>query len=132
MNGQSITSRGFIALVLILQFVPLVMAPPALLQAFSTQTWFGFGLAAMALVAVLVILGLRTREVWPWYLLAFCHGFNVISRILMLWQNTILEKGKGIDVAYLLIIVAAIVLSTLFLWYNELPDVRTRLAREAR
>ncbi len=129
MQRQTITSRGFIILVLILQFIPLVLFPPDQLAGLTEATWLGISLAIMALVSVLALLVGRVRSIWPWNLLSFSHGFNIISRLLMLWPNVV--NAGGANGLYLVIAAVAMVLSVLFLWYNEVPDVRTRLAREA-
>lgn len=128
MESRTITSRGFVILVLILQFVPLVLFPPDLLASFSEGIWLGLSLAVMALVAVVGLLSGRVQSLWPWYLLSFSHGFNIIGRLMLVWPAAT-SSSSGADVTYLIITVVAILLSLAFLWYNELPDVRTRLAR---
>lgn len=128
MDTRTITTRGFIILVLILQFVPLVLYPPDLLARFSEGIWLGFSLAVMALVAVGGLLSGRVRTLWPWYLLGFCHGFNVIGRLMLVWPAAT-GPSSAANVLYLVVTAVACLLSVAFLWYNELPDVRTRLAR---
>ena len=128
MDSRTITSRGFIILVLILQFVPLVLYPPDLLARFSEGTWLGLSVAVMALFAVIGLLSGRVQSLWPWYLLSFCHGFNIIGRLMLVWPAAT-SDSSGTNTLYLIITIVAILLSLAFLWYNELPDVRTRLAR---
>lgn len=128
MDSRTITSRGFIILVLILQFVPLVLYPPDLLARFSEGTWLGLSVAVMALIAVIGLLSGRVQSLWPWYLLSFCHGFNIIGRLMLVWPAAT-SDSSGTNTLYLIITIVAILLSLAFLWYNELPDVRTRLAR---
>ena len=128
MESRTLTTRGFITLVLVLQFVPLVLYPPSMLAAFDEGVWLGFSLAVMALIAVLTLLSGRARNLWPWYLLGFCHGFNIIGRLMTVWPNVTTSAGAA-NTLYLLLTALAMVLSAGFLWYNELPDVRTRLAR---
>ena len=128
MESRTLTSRGFIILVLVLQFVPLVLFPPDLLARFSEGTWLGWSLAVMALIAVVGLLSGRVQSLWPWYLLSFCHGFNIIGRLMLVWPGATGGTGET-NTLYLVLTIVAMILSLAFLWYNELPDVRTRLAR---
>lgn len=113
---------------LILQFVPLVLYPPDLLARFSEGTWLGLSVAVMALIAVIGLVSGRVQSLWPWYLLSFCHGFNIIGRLMLVWPAAT-SDSSGANTLYLIVTIVAILLSLAFLWYNELPDVRTRLAR---
>jgi len=70
--------------------------------------------------------------VWPWDLIAFSHGFNIISRIMMLWPHAthVVNKVSVLNVPYIVLTFVAIALSAAMLWYSELPDVRMRLLQE--
>ena len=127
-----IAHRKVIVAVLILQLVPLVLFPGA---SFSTKTqewWLPVLLAVLVLVADFELIIRRSTNVWPWYLISFSQGFNIISRLMMLWPHATKTFG-GATVAnlpYIVLTLAAMGLSVLLLWYTELPEVRLGLVRE--
>ena len=62
---------------------------------------------------------------------SFSQGFNIISRLMMLWPHATKTVG-GATVAnmpYILLTFVAIGLSVFLLWYSELPEVRVGLLR---
>ena len=129
---RTIAGRWFITAALVLQLVPLVLFPP---ESFSTKTqewWLPVLLAILVLWADVELLVRRSDQLWPWYLMSFSQGFNVISRIMMIWPHATMTVNK-VDVLngpYILITFVAIALSVFCLWYMEQPDVRLGLLRE--
>jgi Ni,Fe-hydrogenase I cytochrome b subunit len=75
----------------------------------------------------------QQRDVmWPWYLISFSQGFNLISRLMMIMPHATMNDN-GVQVAnipYLVLTVIAMILSGFLLWYSELPDVRMVVLRE--
>jgi hypothetical protein len=85
-------------------------------------------------ISLVQILIRRTIVAWPWYLLSFAQGFNIISRIMMLFAHaTITQEGGALyaNVPYLAIAFIAMLLSAFEIWYCELPEVHQRLASKA-
>jgi len=131
MAHRSIASRGTIVAILILQIIPLVLFP---LQSFSTDSqewWLPVLLAIMVVIADLQLILRRSTQLWPWHLFSFAHGFNIISRLMMLWSHATryVNGVMGINVPYLTLTCLAMAFSAILLWYLELPDVRIGLIR---
>jgi heme/copper-type cytochrome/quinol oxidase subunit 4 len=98
----------------------------------SQEWWLPVLLAVIAIIAVIQLVFRQSVEAWPWYLVSFCHGFNIISRLMMLMPHaTRNESGVQVfNTAYVVLMAASVMLSALVLWYVELPDVRQGLLRE--
>jgi hypothetical protein len=86
-------------------------------------------LAVMVMVADVELIVRRTTQVRPWNLLLFAQGFNIISRLMMLWGHATLTVGRAtvLNVPYIALTLAAMAMSAWLLWYLELPEVRLRL-----
>jgi len=128
MRHRALAARGIITLVLILQFIPLVLFPPESFSPTTQEWWLPILLAVMILIADVELIGRRSTASWPWDLVAFAQGFNVISRLMMLWPHATFPAG-GVNVPYILMSLLAMVLSAFLLWYTALPDVRLGLIR---
>lgn len=131
MLRQWIVQPKVIVAILFLQLIPLVLFP---LEAFSATTqewWLPVILAVLALVGVIQLLR-RAVVLWPWHLVGFAQGFNIISRLMMLMPHA--TRGQGADQMlngpYLLLTTLAIILSLFLLWYTELPEVRMGLLQK--
>jgi hypothetical protein len=132
MQRRALASRGMIILVLILQFVPLVLFPPESFAPTTQEWWLPVLLAVMVLWADIELIVWRSDQTWPWYLMSFAQGFNIISRIMMLWPHVTRVVGQAtvLNVPYVILTFVAMALSAFLLWYTELPDVRLGLVRE--
>lgn len=131
MDRAGLVRPGMIRGALLLQPVPLLLFPPESFSAQSQQWWLPVLLAMMVAVADAQLLWRRSHQVWPWQLLAFAQGFNIISRLMMVWPHATLIVG-GVTVfntPYVLLSLLAMALSALSLWYLELPEVRQGLMR---
>ena len=131
MQRRALFRPGVIILVLILQFIPLLLFPASSFAP-TTQEWLlPAMLALMALVAVVQFVVRRSPAVWPWVLIAFAQGFNIISRVMMLWSHAVLpgEGATTVNWPYLVMTFLAMGLSAFFLWYFEKPEVRMGLLR---
>jgi hypothetical protein len=104
----------------------LVLFPPESFSANSQEWWLPILMAAMILAAVLELLARRSRKVWPWHLMIFAQGFNIISRIMMMWAHATTTSGgaTALNLPYLGLTLVAMAWSAALLWYLELPDVR--------
>ncbi len=126
-----LTRRGAIIGILFFQVVPLLLFPPTAFSPNSQEWWLPALLAALVLIADAEVVGRRSLQLWPWHLMIFSQGFNIISRLMMVWSHATLIVG-GATVAnlpYLLATAAAMTLSVLLLWYLELPAIRMGLLR---
>jgi hypothetical protein len=132
MQRRPIAARRVIVPVLVLQPIPLLMFPPASFASSSQEWWLPVLLATMVLVADIELLVRRGHAIWPWHLMIFAQGFNIISRIMMVWAHAT-KTDAGISVLnlpYLLLTFAAMACSAVLLWYLELPDVRLGATQE--
>jgi hypothetical protein len=131
MMRQALVKPTSIKTILLLQFIPLILFPPSAFSLASQEWWLPVLLAILAIVAV-VQLFRHSYALWPWYLVGFAQGFNIISRLMMLMPHATLNEGGQIiyDIPYIGLTLLAIVLSGVLLWYTELPEVRLGLIRD--
>jgi hypothetical protein len=121
-----LTGTGVITVFLILQIIPLLLFPSASFAPTSQEWWLPALLAIMVIVADVQIMVQRTPNLDPWYLVAFSQGFNIISRLMMIWSHAVITVNK-VDTAnwpYIILSIVSIVMSIFLLWYTEKPDVR--------
>jgi zinc transporter ZupT len=69
---------------------------------------------------------------WPWYLVSFAQGFNIISRLMMIMPHATRNQdgAQVFNTSYVILTLISMLLSSFFLWYTELPDVRMGLLRK--
>jgi hypothetical protein len=129
---KTITSPNFIRTILILQFIPLIMFPPSSYLATSQEWWLPLVLAVLVIVGVIELIFRSSPAVWPWLLISFAQGFNIISRLMMLMPHSFYnESGQQLfNTGYVVMTLLSIALSGLLLWYTELPEVRLGLLRK--
>ena len=129
---QSLAKPNIITLILFLQFIPLVLFPLASFGGNTQEWWLPVLLAILVILAVYQLVVRHTIAQWPWYVVAFAQGFNIISRLMMIMPHATVNQA-GVQVAnylYLVLTVVSMLLSIFYLWYTELPDVRSGLLRE--
>ena len=106
---------------LLLQPVPLLLFPPALLA------------DALPLIAIVVAVmwGLGwmvwRRRTWALTLSIFIQGLNVIIRVMMLLSNAVSASGD-VNLGFIVTSVLAIVVSWLFLYRLDNQDLRAAMA----
>ena len=132
MRHWAIASQAVIIPVLILQLIPLVLFPPESFSPNTQEWWLPVLLAVLVLLADFTLIVRRSTQLWPWYLISFSQGFNIISRLMMLWPHATKTVGGATvaNVPYIALTFIAIGLPALLLWYTELPEVRLGLVRE--
>lgn len=115
---------------LCLQVVPLILFPPSSWTLATQEWWLPVLLTALVVIALVQILSRRSRSPAPWYILSFAQGFNIISRLMMLLPRSTVTQGDAqrFNGLYVLLTVAAMILSTFEIWFTDLPEVRNRLA----
>ncbi len=106
---------------LLLQPLPLLLFPPALLA------------DALPLIAIVVAVmwGLSwmvwRKRTWALTLSIFIQGLNVIIRVMMLLSNAVSASGE-VNLGFIVTSVLAIVLSWLFLLRLDNQDLRAAMA----
>ncbi|HWR65536.1 MAG TPA: hypothetical protein VN364_05415, partial [Bellilinea sp.] len=118
-----------VAILLFVQILPLMIFPLEIFNSSSQQWWLPLLLTILALFAVVKIVFQRTTELWPWYLVSFSQGFNIISRLMMLMPHATKNAGgvQVADFAYLITNIVAIIISFGYIIFSELPEVRLSL-----
>ena len=118
-----------IPIMLCVQVVPLLIFPASSYSLKSQEWWLPVLLTFFVLIGLVQLLIRRTSAAWPWYLLSFAQGFNIISRLMMLMPHAtkIVDKVQRFNLEYVAIAAASMLVSAFEIWYIELPEVRTRL-----
>jgi hypothetical protein len=129
MLRKILSARGVIPVIMCLQIVPLLIFPPSSYSGRSQEWWLPALLTFLVIIALVQILIRKTRAPWPWYLVSFAQGVNIISRLMMFMPHATKNDG-GVQVfnsQYVIIAIISMVLSAIEIWYNELPEVRRKL-----
>lgn len=121
MNKALLGNKKFLYVLLILQVIPLLLFPPSIFKP-TTQTWW-----LPALLVVFALIGTiqifrQARVPWSLYLISFAHGFNIISRLMMLLPQS--TAGASTDQLYFILSIVALIGSAFYLWLMEVPRVR--------
>lgn len=129
MLRKTLAQPTAVTLLLIVQFIPIMLFPLDIFQLTSQQWWLPAILTLLALFATIKITVQRTSELWPWYLISFSQGFNIISRLMMLMPHATKNVGgvQLIDWPYVITSIVSILISAGYIIYAELPDVRLSL-----
>ena len=130
---KALTGPGVIIALLFTQFIPLVLFPADSFSPTSQVWWLPIMLAVMVLVADFALVVRRSISVGPWYLISFVQGFNIISRLMMVWPHATQDVGgqTAFYGLYVGLTIISLLWSVFLLWYFELPEVRNGLLREA-
>jgi hypothetical protein len=131
MSHRTIANRGFIVIVLILQVIPLMLFPAASFSPNSQEWWLPVLLAILIIVGDLQLILWRSTQVGPWHLLEFAHGFNIISRLMMLWPHAtrFVDGHMAMNTPYVSLSCLSMAISGILLIYLELPEVRIGMVR---
>jgi len=105
---------------LFLQFIPLLIFPPALLA----------GALVFVAIVVAVALGLAIMvwrgRTWALTMSIFLQGLNVIVRVMMLLPRA-MSQTETVDVAFIITSVLAIAASWVFLYRFDRPELRAAM-----
>jgi cytochrome bd-type quinol oxidase subunit 2 len=128
---RSLTSRISIAVILILQIVALLLFPSDSFASTTQEWWLPMLLVVMVLIADVELILRQSFKSWPWALISFAHGFNIISRLMLVWPHaTIPSDGATLfNAPYVVYTVISILMSGLVLAYMEWPEVRSGLLK---
>ncbi len=134
MRSRALTSQGAIIAVLLLQLISLVLLPADSFSLKTQEWWLSVLLSLMVLVADIQLILRRSTASWPWYLLSFAQGFNIISRLMLVWSHATTKVGNAWvpDWGYIVLSAVSMALSLFALLYMEMPEVRTGLLRKAQ
>jgi zinc transporter ZupT len=115
--------------ILCLQLVPLLIFPSSAYSPKSQEWWLPVLLCFLVILALVQLFFRKSQAAWPWYLLAFSQGFNIISRLMMLLPHATENAGgeQRFAADYFVISVIAMIVSAFEIWYCELPEVHNRV-----
>jgi hypothetical protein len=129
---QTLTKKPLVTFFLIAQLVPIVLFPAGSFSGASQEWWLPVLLAIMVIIADVELFFQRKDVKWPWLLIAFAQGFNIISRLLMMMPHATINVGglSIINTTYLVLTILSMAFSAFLLWYVELPEVRMLMLRD--
>jgi len=131
MIRKIVANKNALIIILVLQFIPLAFLPPESYNMATQEWWLPVLLAVMTLFAVLRLFIRYDDSSWPWTLISFAQGFNIISRLMMFMPHAskIVDGVYVINTSYIVISALSMLLSAFMLWYIELPEIRPLLSR---
>ncbi len=124
-----LSTRAMIPVVMCFQVIPLLIFPLSAYSVDQQDWWLPVLLTFLVVISLIQLLVRRSQAAWPWHLVSFAQGFNIISRIMMLLSHTTVnhEGTQVFNAPYFIVAVVAMLLSAMEIWYNELPEVRRNL-----
>jgi len=134
MLRKSISQPTVVSALLILQIIPLLLFPAESYSPSTQQFWLPVLLTILVVIAIVKIVIQKSPESWPWYLVSFSQGFNIISRLMMLMPHAS-NNVNGVqvaDIAYLLTNIIAMLASAFYIVFAEMPDVRLSLLSQKK
>jgi hypothetical protein len=129
MLRKMLSTRGVIPVVMCFQVIPLLVFPFSSYSVKSQEWWLPVLLTLLVLISLVQLLIRKTQAMWPWYLVSFAQGINIISRLMMLLPHAT-QNREGVqdfNPVYVIVAVAAMLFSAFEIWYNDLPEVRRNL-----
>ncbi len=131
MRRSFLTQPVIIIAILLLQIIPILLFPTYVFTPTSQVWWLPAILVICVLVADFQLIVRRSHSVNPWLLIGFAQGFNIISRLMMVWPNATVttEAGTGVNWIYLILTVVSIAVSWWLLIYTEKPEIREGLLK---
>jgi len=129
MQTSALFQRKTIIAILIVQWIPLILLPFSSFSATSQEWWLPAFLMLMTIIAVVELAVRKNMKSWPWDLLGFSQGFNIISRLMMLMPRaTMVVNGeKMFNTTYFVVGLISMLLSVFVLWYISKPETRSSL-----
>jgi hypothetical protein len=129
MLRKHITNMIAVRIILCLQALPLLLFPPSSYSTKTQEWWLPVFLTVLVIISVVKLLLKRDSALWPWFLISFSQGFNIISRLMMLMPHAtvIVEGEQAFNAPYVGLTVLAMLMSAFVIWYSDLPEVRNRV-----
>jgi hypothetical protein len=126
---QQLTNRSMIIAILVVQIIPLLLFPPESYASTTQEWWLPALLVIMVIIADVELIGRRSDRPWPWYIISFANGFNIISRIMMVWSHAAIPGTTDPNLLYILFTIISVAISAFMLTYTEWPEVRMGLLK---
>ena len=129
MLRKILSARGVIPVVMCFQVIPLLAFPLSSYSVKSQEWWLPVLLTVLVLISLVQLLIRKSQAMWPWYLVSFSQGVNIISRLMMLLPHAT-KNNEGVqdfNGVYVIVAIAAMLLSAFEIWYSDLPEVRRNI-----
>lgn len=133
MAKSASSARPLVWVLCLVQFIPLLLFPPSSFSPASQEWWLPVLCAVLVLVGTLQLMVRRSPQAWPWYIISFAHGINIISRLMLfLPRATMRVEGElRLNTLYVVLAAASMLISAFYLWYLERYEVRGAFLRKA-
>lgn len=128
---QFLTQPKVVSAILILQFIPLLLFPPSSYSLKTQEWWLPLFLTILAVFSVVQVTLRRSTAAWPWSLISFAQGFNIISRLMLIMPHITMnvDGAQVFNGVYFSMTVFSIVLSAGIIWLCDLPEVKSTYLR---
>jgi len=129
MLRKILSARGVIPVIMCFQVVPLLVFPLSSYSVKSQEWWLPVLLTVLVFISLVQLLIRKSQAMWPWYLVSFSQGINIISRLMMLLPHAT-KNNEGVqnfNAVYVIVAIAAMIVSAFEIWYSDLPEVRRNL-----
>lgn len=120
-------SRTTSVILLVVQFIPLILFPPAVIMRNSKVLTIPIFLILLDIAATAALVA-GNRSGWPRAMLVFAQGLNVTSRLMMLVAQSMTSKSTPPDVAFILTDSVSVVISIVALYMFDQYQLNIRSA----
>jgi heme/copper-type cytochrome/quinol oxidase subunit 4 len=122
-----LTQPKVVSAILVLQFIPLLLLPPSSYSLRTQEWWLPLFLTILAVFSAVQVSFRHSTAAWPWSLISFAQGFNIISRLMLIMPHITMnvEGSQVFNGLYFLMTVISITLSAGIIWMFDLPEVKS-------
>lgn len=124
-----LTTRSMIIMILIAQVIGLLLFPPETFAPNTQEWWLPMLLVVLVIIADVELIARQSVRPWAWYIISFANGFNIISRLMMVWSHATIIGTNDPNILYIVFTIISIAASAFMLNYTEWPEVRTGLLK---
>ncbi len=124
---QFLTQPKVVSAILVLQFIPLLLLPPSSYSLKTQEWWLPLFLTLLAVFSVIQVSLRRSTSAWPWSLISFAQGFNIISRLMLIMPHITMnvDGSQVFNGLYFAMTVISIAMSIGIIWLCDLPEVKS-------
>jgi len=133
MAKSASAAKALVWVLCLLQFPTFLLFPASSFSPTSQEWWLPVLCLVLALVGTLQLMIRHSPQAWPWYVISFAHGINIISRLMLfLPRATMRVQGDlRLNTLYVILAVVSMLISAFYLWYLERYEVRNAFLRRS-
>jgi hypothetical protein len=133
MAKSASSTKPLVWVLCLLQFITFLLFPASSFSPTSQEWWLPVLCLLLALVGTLQLMVRHSPQAWPWYIISFAHGINIISRLMLfLPRASVRVQGDlRLNTLYVILAVASMLISAFYLWYLEKYEVRNAFLRRS-